>query len=636
MSHQVLNDMVNASDFLAAFGLGGSGQISAHSASASASASAASAEAQVADKEAMRAAFAELMGASGAVEQLQDIAGLTDISATNASFPALNPAGFAAQVASIRPYLGEADSAALPSGTGNMAQMALAQITADMSLSAVSGQSAQAPIADMLQGLPLLSGPLATQGQTPAINLSTGMDIEALAQHMRTLGTADIAAIADIAPSATAQPHIISQIAEANGLGSATEPTAADLRQLASSSDLTVAERIAAGDALISSEADTEAAATNATPTATLTPAQQATAAAATSEAQAEISKKLGDQITLDTNPQDTAQDVAQAAANTAQNNRKAGQQASGYQPQTDTSSYRPATMQAQDNFQAATSTAQQPTPSRGEIHAVAAAQQAANRRPTTKHADQPDTSTERPTADDFRLRTLPDLTPRDGRGLPQWAQAGAPASLESLLGYRGFETALSAPLAYGADGTIGGERSLLAQTNTPLAAHQASGQVEMAIKKAVKGNINAFTVRLDPAELGRITVKMNFAADGSASAEILASRPETLQMLQQESRSLERALAANGHDVDSGAISFDLDQQQDGQSAGRAFAEAMQEDKAADQQNAVSSSVSDDQATEANTGELIWRGPEDLTDPISLETILAQASRETGLDVRI
>ena len=77
----------------------------------------------------------------------------------------------------------------------------------------------------------------------------------------------------------------------------------------------------------------------------------------------------------------------------------------------------------------------------------------------------------------------------------------------------------------------------------TPQMARQLADQVGLQIGKAVSDGMNEFTIRLNPAELGRVTVKLNFGDDGTLRASVMTDRPETLQMLQQDSRSLERAL---------------------------------------------------------------------------------------------
>jgi flagellar hook-length control protein FliK len=66
------------------------------------------------------------------------------------------------------------------------------------------------------------------------------------------------------------------------------------------------------------------------------------------------------------------------------------------------------------------------------------------------------------------------------------------------------------------------------------------------------------FTLRLDPPELGRIEVNLNVRSDGHAQAELSADRPQTLELLQRDASSLERALKDSGINLAAG-LAFSL-----------------------------------------------------------------------------
>ncbi len=70
---------------------------------------------------------------------------------------------------------------------------------------------------------------------------------------------------------------------------------------------------------------------------------------------------------------------------------------------------------------------------------------------------------------------------------------------------------------------------------------------------------INRFQLRLDPPELGRVDVRMEISADGKLSAVIAVERPETLDLLQRDSRALERSLMDAGLKTDGNSLSFSL-----------------------------------------------------------------------------
>ncbi len=85
--------------------------------------------------------------------------------------------------------------------------------------------------------------------------------------------------------------------------------------------------------------------------------------------------------------------------------------------------------------------------------------------------------------------------------------------------------------------------------------------QVAMQLSKAIQNGIDRVTIRLDPAELGRVEVKMEVGHDGRVIALVAAERPETLEALRNDSRSLERALQEAGLETDADSLNFSLDQ---------------------------------------------------------------------------
>jgi chemotaxis protein MotD len=68
----------------------------------------------------------------------------------------------------------------------------------------------------------------------------------------------------------------------------------------------------------------------------------------------------------------------------------------------------------------------------------------------------------------------------------------------------------------------------------------------------------NNFSVRLDPPELGRIEVHLNVDSDGNAQASLTADKPQTLELMQKDASSLERALKDAGLNL-AGGMSFSL-----------------------------------------------------------------------------
>lgn len=83
-----------------------------------------------------------------------------------------------------------------------------------------------------------------------------------------------------------------------------------------------------------------------------------------------------------------------------------------------------------------------------------------------------------------------------------------------------------------------------------------------------------SFEIRLDPAELGRVEVRLTVGSDGKADATIVAHRPETLALLLRDSQNLERTLKESGLDVSNSSLNFSLkgqERQGDGGGASKA-----------------------------------------------------------------
>lgn len=90
-------------------------------------------------------------------------------------------------------------------------------------------------------------------------------------------------------------------------------------------------------------------------------------------------------------------------------------------------------------------------------------------------------------------------------------------------------------------------------------ALHPLVAQVAVHVTKAaIEGN-DRISIRLSPAELGRIDVRLDFGPDGRVQAVFAADRPHTVELLQRDARELARALQDAGLQTDSGSLSFNL-----------------------------------------------------------------------------
>jgi flagellar hook-length control protein FliK len=89
--------------------------------------------------------------------------------------------------------------------------------------------------------------------------------------------------------------------------------------------------------------------------------------------------------------------------------------------------------------------------------------------------------------------------------------------------------------------------------------------QVAVQIHRAASLGMDRITIQLKPASLGRIGIQLEVGHDGRVTAVISADRPETLELLQRDARSLERALEQAGLRTDSGSLSFNLNDRNHG-----------------------------------------------------------------------
>jgi flagellar hook-length control protein FliK len=120
-----------------------------------------------------------------------------------------------------------------------------------------------------------------------------------------------------------------------------------------------------------------------------------------------------------------------------------------------------------------------------------------------------------------------------------------------------------------------------LAHTATPVATSQltataATGAavpvsgLAMEIAASARSGKTRFEIRLDPAELGRIDVRIDVDRHGQVTSHLTVERPETLSMLRQDASQLQRALDNAGLSTGNGGLQFSLrDQSSQGQNDG-------------------------------------------------------------------
>ena len=87
--------------------------------------------------------------------------------------------------------------------------------------------------------------------------------------------------------------------------------------------------------------------------------------------------------------------------------------------------------------------------------------------------------------------------------------------------------------------------------------SREAVEQVKVNITKSAVKGVDKIDIQLKPEDLGHVQIKMQISKDGKLQAEIIASRQDTLEILQKEADSLQKAFSDAGFDTDGGSFSF-------------------------------------------------------------------------------
>ncbi len=99
-------------------------------------------------------------------------------------------------------------------------------------------------------------------------------------------------------------------------------------------------------------------------------------------------------------------------------------------------------------------------------------------------------------------------------------------------------------------------------QITHPSAAPDVNA-LAFTIASKSEGGARHFDIRLDPAELGRVDVRLTVDHSGQAQAALTVEKPQTLELLQKDQSHLERALKDAGLDLTQNGLSFSLKGQQ-------------------------------------------------------------------------
>lgn len=83
--------------------------------------------------------------------------------------------------------------------------------------------------------------------------------------------------------------------------------------------------------------------------------------------------------------------------------------------------------------------------------------------------------------------------------------------------------------------------------------------QISFKIHSAVADGQDRISVKLEPAELGRVDIRLDFTPDGKTSISILAEKSDTLDMLKRDAKELAQSLLDIGVKAEAGNLSFNL-----------------------------------------------------------------------------
>ena len=103
-------------------------------------------------------------------------------------------------------------------------------------------------------------------------------------------------------------------------------------------------------------------------------------------------------------------------------------------------------------------------------------------------------------------------------------------------------------------------------KSETAEQAKMVNEQISVAISKNILKGQNNFNIRLKPAELGQVEIRVEFLSDGKMQASMMVENEKTLSMLQRDQSVLEKALQDAGINLSNKNMNFSLmkqDQQQ-------------------------------------------------------------------------
>lgn len=141
------------------------------------------------------------------------------------------------------------------------------------------------------------------------------------------------------------------------------------------------------------------------------------------------------------------------------------------------------------------------------------------------------------------------------------------------------------------------------------------SEQIAVQMSHALKDGQNQMTIKLHPADLGRIDVKIDVSTDGRVTASFSVEQPSTLDLLTKDQRGLERSLSDAGLKTDSGTLSFNLRNDNGSSQQQSANTNTQQDNGSGAYARALPDSAESDEAVPAGLIEMVWHMSPDRVD---------------------
>src|SRR5262249_16216539 len=133
------------------------------------------------------------------------------------------------------------------------------------------------------------------------------------------------------------------------------------------------------------------------------------------------------------------------------------------------------------------------------------------------------------------------------GEAAASTLDASLTANDDDMDDFRSFSS--YSPLLAGGSGpvVIGKQVDPLVALRQQLANASVQDQIAVHMQGAAKDSVDKISIQLSPTELGQIHVKMKVDDDKNVTATITVERPSTLDLLQRDTKTLERALQEAG-----------------------------------------------------------------------------------------